>query len=106
MEDLRDPIFKGCTRPAMKMGVPLTPLVAVVGLALLLSLWGIYIVGGLAPVVVLAVVIPVIMTMRGITRQDDQRLAQMILFAQMRSTNGSHQNWGVMSYAPVRYKKR
>ena len=36
----REAIYKGATRPAMKLGVPLVPLVVLFGTAMLLILWG------------------------------------------------------------------
>ena len=35
----RDPLFKGCTRPALFLGVPLAPLAAVAAPILLLAIW-------------------------------------------------------------------
>jgi type IV secretion system protein VirB3 len=106
MDELRHPIFKGCTRPAMKMGIPLTPLVVVVGIALLAGVWGAYFFGILAGIVVLIVLIPVLMTMRGITKKDDQRLSQLILWCQLHFGNRSKAFWGATSYSPIRYKRR
>jgi type IV secretion system protein VirB3 len=36
----REAIYKGATRPAMKFGVPLVPLVVLFGSAMLVTLWG------------------------------------------------------------------
>ena len=35
----RETIYKGATRPAMKLGIPLVPLVVLFGAAMLLVLW-------------------------------------------------------------------
>ena len=51
-------IYKGATRPAMKLGIPLVPLVVLFGLGMLLSIWGgILVSGWVAVVVVLAIAI-------------------------------------------------
>jgi type IV secretion system protein VirB3 len=36
----REAIYKGATRPAMKFGVPLVPLVVLFGSGMLVTLWG------------------------------------------------------------------
>ena len=46
MDQFRDPIFTGCTRPAMLGGVPIVPLILIGGLTLLLSVWLYYFVSG------------------------------------------------------------
>jgi type IV secretion system protein VirB3 len=106
MDDLRDPIFKGCTRPAMKMGIPLTPLVVVVGLALLFGVWGAYLLGFMATATVVMVMIPILITMRNVTKKDDQRLSQLMLWCLLRLGNRNRRFWGATSYSPIRYKRR
>jgi type IV secretion system protein VirB3 len=39
MNPLRDPVFKGCTRPAMLWGVPLVPFLMVGGSILIPAIW-------------------------------------------------------------------
>jgi type IV secretory pathway VirB3-like protein len=46
MDGFRDPIFTGCTRPAMLGGVPIVPLILIGGLTLLVSVWLYYLVSG------------------------------------------------------------
>ena len=41
-------IYKGATRPAMKLGIPLVPLVVLFGTGMLLIMWGGTLVGGAA----------------------------------------------------------
>ena len=36
----REAIYKGATRPAMKLGIPLVPLVVLFGSGMLLIMWG------------------------------------------------------------------
>ncbi len=38
--DGRDRIFKGATRPAMMLGVPIIPFILVCGVFLIVTLWG------------------------------------------------------------------
>ena len=45
-DGFRDPIFKGCTRPAMLGGVPTIPLILICGLTLLCAVWSFYLVSG------------------------------------------------------------
>ena len=37
---LGEAIYKGATRPAMKLGIPLVPLVVLFGIGMLLIMWG------------------------------------------------------------------
>ncbi|MBD4129969.1 Type IV secretion system protein PtlB [Xanthomonas citri pv. citri] len=61
----KDPLFKGCTRPAMIMGVPVVPFVIVGGSLMLVTIW---------TSIFCIVLVPVaIMVMRHITKSDDQQ---------------------------------
>ena len=73
-------IYKGATRPAMKLGVPLKPLVALVGSGMLLTMWAGVLVSWGIGLSVAAAVLPALLWMRLITVRDDQRLAQFVLF--------------------------
>jgi type IV secretion system protein VirB3 len=104
-EQLRDPVFKGCTRPAMALGVPLIPLVCVGGFCMLLAMWGLMATPWIALVaVVLAVVLVVLM--RQITRSDDQRLRQWQLRLELRIIHRTGRFWGATSYSANRYQRR
>ena len=61
--DLRDPLFKACTRPAMMAGVPLVPLVLVVGAFLMLGSWT-FLISPTLGLLVIACGIPVVLVMR------------------------------------------
>ena len=99
-----EPIFKGATRPAMKLGVPLVPLVVVFGASMLVSMWiGALVTWWVVPVVVAAVV-PALAWMRYVTRKDDQRFRQMYLAAKLRLADGNHRLWQSRSYAPCVYR--
>ncbi|MFL9989337.1 VirB3 family type IV secretion system protein [Paraburkholderia sediminicola] len=105
MNPLRDPVFKGCTRPAMLWGVPLVPLLMVGGGMLIPAIWAL-LASPPSGVALLFLMIPVFVAMRIITRGDDQRLAQYALRVRMGVRQGNRRFWGAYAYAPVRLKRR
>lgn len=105
MHSLKDPVFKGCTRPAMLWGVPLVPFLMVGGGMLIPAIWTLL----ASPpfgVAILFLMIPVFVAMRVITRHDDQRLAQHALRVRIALCQRNRRFWGVRSYVPVRLKRR
>jgi type IV secretion system protein VirB3 len=107
MDTFQDPIFRGCTRPPMFMRVPLVPFLLVSGAFLLLTVWTFYFLSGYVALFLLMVYLPLLLTMRAITRKDDQRLRQLMLRLRMRVRHGrSRHMWGAYSYSPIDYKKR
>ncbi len=97
-------IYKGATRPAMKLGIPLVPLVVLFGLGMLLSVWGgILVSGWVVPAVVLAI-IPALAWMRLVTRKDDQRFRQMFVAAKLRLHDRNRHFWHAHSYSPNLYR--
>lgn len=107
MEQFRDPIFRGCTRPAMCWGIPWMPLLCVSGAFLLLAVWLFYLLSPYVSLFLLALYVPLVLIMREITRQDDQRLRQMGLRLRMRFRMGAaRRRWGACSYSPLRYRRR
>ena len=107
MEGFRDPIFKGCTRPAMFAGVPMLPFLLVTGIFLLLAMWCFYLLSAYVSLFLGIIYIPVVVTMKQITKKDDQRLRQMMMRARMRfRQQAGRRLWGAISFSPVRYKKR
>ncbi|WP_213305878.1 type IV secretion system protein VirB3 [Paraburkholderia sacchari] len=105
MHSLKDPVFKGCTRPAMLWGVPLVPFLVIGGSMLIPAIWALPASPPLG-VAILFLMIPVFVAMRVITRHDDQRLAQYALRVRMALRQGNHRFWGVHAYVPVRLKRR
>ncbi|NUY02466.1 type IV secretion system protein VirB3 [Paraburkholderia youngii] len=105
MNPLKDPVFKGCTRPAMLWGVPLVPFLMVGGGMLIPAIWALLASPPLG-VAILLLIIPVFVVMRVITRHDDQRLAQYMLRLRMVLRQGNRRFWGVHAYVPVRLKRR
>ena len=101
---LGEAIYKGATRPAMKLGIPLVPLVALLGSAMLLIMWGGLLVSGWIALAVLLTVLPALAWMRWVTHLDDQRLRQMFVAARLRLRDRNHRLWQARSYAPTLYR--
>lgn len=102
MEDFdpRDPLFKGCTRPAMMFGVPLVPLAVVSGVIVLLSVW--------TTIFLSVTLIPVILVMRQIAKTDDQQFRLLGLKLLFRLVNYNHNEkfWKASAYSPFAFQKR
>ncbi|MGU7811643.1 type IV secretion system protein VirB3 [Burkholderia sp. AW49-1] len=105
MHSLKDPVFKGCTRPAMLWGVPLVPFLTIGGGMLIPAIWALL---GSPPlgVAILLLMVPVFVLMRAITRRDDQRLAQRAQRIRMALHQRNRHLWGAHAYVPVRLKRR
>jgi type IV secretion system protein VirB3 len=97
-------IYKGATRPAMKLGVPLVPLVVLACAAMLLVLWGGLLVSWWVAAGVVVAVAPVLAWMRLVTARDDQRLRQMFVALKLRANDHNRQLWQSRSYAPSIYR--
>ncbi len=107
--DPRDPLFKGCTRPAMVLGVPLVPLTIVTGTVVLLSIW--------TSLLVSLLLIPLIVVMQLITKHDDQQFRLLGLRIMFRGVNRPLLNrlfycnrngdfWKASTYSPIPFKQR
>jgi type IV secretion system protein VirB3 len=97
-------IYKGATRPAMKLGIPLVPLVVLFGTSMLLILWlGTLLSWWIAPVV-LAATVPTLAWMRFVTNQDDQRFRQMFVAVRLRLNDRNRRLWHSRSYTPYLYR--
>ena len=97
-------IYKGATRPAMKMGIPLVPLVALFGTGMLLVLWvGTLLTWWIVPIVLVAFV-PVLAWMRFVTRKDDQRFRQMFVALKLRIHDRNRRFWRSRSYSPYLHR--
>lgn len=102
-----DPIFRGCTRPAMFAGVPMVPFLLVTGAFMILAVWIFYFLTPYLALFVVMAYIPILITMRQVTKRDDQRLRQLLLRARMRfGQQSARQLWGAISFSPLRYKGR
>lgn len=105
VQQLRDPVFKGCTRPATLLGVPLVPLVVISGSCLVFAMWLLLIDFWFSFAVMIFLVLAILL-MRQVTTRDDQRLRQWQLRLWLRVANRNRRFWGATSYAANRYKKR
>ena len=101
---LHETIYKGATRPAMKLGIPLVPLVVLFGLGMLLSIWGGILLSGWIVLVVVLAIGPALAWMRFVTRKDDQRFRQIFVALRLRVHDRNHRLWRARSYAPTLYR--
>ncbi len=94
-------IYKGATRPAMKLGIPLVPLVVVFGSGMLLMMWGGILVSGWIALGVLVSFVPVLFWMRWLTSRDDQRFRQIFIATKLRLNDRNRRFWRARSYSPT-----
>lgn len=107
MDGYREPIFKGCTRPAMIGGIPMVPLLIVGGGFVLVAYWSAFLLSAYVAMFVALMAAPVLWWMRYVTTKDDQRLRQLMLRFRLRARqSGSRRIWGAVSYSPLKYKRR
>ena len=97
-------IYKGATRPAMKLGIPLVPLVVLFGTGMLLIMWGGILLSWWFAVGVLLAFLPALAWMRWLTARDDQRFRQMFVAMKLRRHDRNRRFWRARSYAPTLYR--
>lgn len=97
-------IYKGATRPAMKLGIPLVPLVVLFGTGMLLVLWGGLLLSWWIALVVVTAFLPALAWMRFVTSKDDQRFRQMFVAMKLRFHDRNRRLWQARSYAPTLYR--
>jgi type IV secretion system protein VirB3 len=101
---IAEAIYKGATRPAMKLGIPLVPLVVLLGLGMLLVMWiGPLLTWWIVPCVIVTIA-PLLGWMRLVTRRDDQRLRQMLIAAKLRWFDHNRRFWRSRSYTPYLHR--
>ena len=101
---LREAIYKGATRPAMKFGIPLVPLVALFGGAMLVVVWGGLLFSWWIAAGVVAGIVPALAWLRFVTTQDDQRFRQLFVAAKLRLHDRNRRFWHARSYTPTLYR--
>lgn len=103
-----DPLFKGCTRPAMLVGVPMIPMIVVCIGIFLPGMWLLLFVGRIGLVLIFGVLPIVVWWMREVTKKDDYRLAQLMQrwSLRIRQRNGALWGKGVAAYSPIQYRRR
>ena len=97
-------IYKGATRPAMKLGIPLVPLVVLFGSGMLLIMWGGILLSWWIAAGVLLSFAPALLWMRWVTARDDQRFRQMFVALKLRLYDHNHRFWHARSYSPTLYR--
>ena len=97
-------IYKGATRPAMKFGIPLVPLVVLFGGGMLLIIWGGALLSWWLAVPVLASFVPALGWMRYVTHKDDQRFRQVFVAMKLRLHDRNRRFWSARSYSPTVYR--
>lgn len=101
MADLKDPLFKGATRPVLVAGVPIVPLVLVCGSIFIFSIWLNFFVPG--AMIFIITILPVVLIMRHLIEKDDQMFRLLGLRLRMRFINKAktHRFWGASTYSPL-----
>jgi type IV secretion system protein VirB3 len=97
-------IYKGATRPAMKLGIPLVPLVLLLGSGMLLVMWGGILLSWWIALAVLLETLPALVWMRLVTARDDQRFRQLFVALKLRLHDSNRRFWHARSYAPTLYR--
>jgi type IV secretory pathway VirB3-like protein len=100
LEDFRDPLFKGCTRPAMMFGVPLVPLAVVSAGVILISVW--------TTILFALALFPIVGVMHLIAKSDDQQFRLLGLKIQFRIIEFDHNSrfWKASAYSPLSFRQR
>ena len=95
-------VYKGATRPPMKFGVPLVPLVVLLLPGFIIGMWLSTMVSWQFAPVIFGALAVAYGWMRFTTYRDDQRLTQMVLNLKLALRNPNRVlRSGARSYAPV-----
>lgn len=97
-------IYKGATRPAMKLGIPLVPLVVLFGTGMLAVMWCGVLASWWMSLGVAIAVAPTLLWMRVVTAKDDQRFRQMFVALKLRMHDRNGRLWCARSYSPTVYR--
>ena len=103
---MREAIYKGATRPAVTMGVPLVPFIVATAAAAMLGMYALILVGPKAPLPVVVTYLPLMVWMRQVTKRDDQRLRQIMLRMRLGMVVGTKVWGGARSFALVELRRR
>ncbi len=97
-------IYKGATRPAMKLGIPLVPLVILFCIGMLLIMWGGILVSWWIALGVVLSFAPILLWMRWLTTLDDQRFRQIFVALRLKLNDRNRRFWRARSYSPNLYR--
>lgn len=101
---MSEPLFKACTRPAMILFVPMTPLLVSSGLILMLGMWANYFGAGLWGLLLL---LPNYVIMRVISYVDDGMFGLLWLRFLCRRYDHTRRFYGGATvYSPLPFKRR
>ena len=103
---MRDPVFKGATRPAMIFGIPLLPLIIVGLMGVLSTLWCLQLLGPFSAFTMALLTLVLLVVMRFISKADDQKLNQMLLRMQSIAARRNRHYWGSHSSSPLDYRRK
>lgn len=99
-------IFKGATRPPMIMGVPMIPFILVAGCTMILTMWTFSKVSPLLGGSILLIGFIVILWMRQISKDDDQKVTQALMRLRGIRYRANAAYWNGHSVSPIDYKRR
>jgi len=103
---VRELIYKGATRPAVTMGVPLVPFILATAAAAMVGMYALILIGPWAASPIALVYLPLMVWMRHVTKKDDQRLRQMLLRLRLGLVVGTKVWGGARSFALVELRRR
>jgi len=101
----KDPIIKGASRPAMKWGVPLMPLILAIALPAIVGVYAALFFNSLF-ILLFLISGPIILVMRAMTAKDDQQFRLLWLKWRFRfGRRASNLFWRAATYAPWSYRR-
>lgn len=92
------PLFKGMTRPAMIFGVPMLPLIIVLGIVASVSVW-------IHPLYML-VSIPLVLIMRFIAKYDDFMYHILFLGFKSKTPTKNKEYYGAKTYSSLKFREQ
>lgn len=88
----------------MKFGIPLVPLVVLLGTGMLVTIWGGVLLTWWIGAGVVVATIPALVWMRFVTNRDDQRFRQLFVAAKLHLHDRNRSFWKARSYGPTLYR--
>ncbi len=105
-DDFHDPIYKGCTTPSTILGVPLIPFILGALVIAQLSVLSFYFLGLSVAAFFICIGVVLYAWARKAGRNDEHRLLQYLLKAQMRGRQSATRKfWGAVSFSPLPPRK-
>ncbi|WP_157266370.1 VirB3 family type IV secretion system protein [Azohydromonas aeria] len=103
---MQEVIYKGATRPPIFLGVPLLPGMLVGGGGAIVGAWSGYLFSTGWPLgITTALTVAALARMRQLTKKDDHRCSQWLMWAQLELMHRNRGLWGgARSYSPVAHE--